>query len=173
MYSHSFLISNFLQPLFWKPPSHRKRFGAATHCRVIRSWAWRCVLQQCIYFFFFFFGERQWAWLASSLQQGPSPPGCSVYLFIYLCDGSLKTGGSSSKTQSSAPHTFLVYMNPTFIVHRVERKKKQMFGFIFPGVVTFKTLLWKTVAPEQISYCPCLCLKTSICAVFHWGITFK
>lgn len=50
---------------------------------------------------------RGWVWL-SSLHQ-------DTCISIRLCQGQLRRAGAEAST---APHTFLVYMNPTFIFHK-------------------------------------------------------
>lgn len=58
-----------------------------------------------------------WVWL-SSLHQ-------DTYISIRLCQGQLRRAGAEAST---APHTFLVYMNPTFIFHKKKRKKTSFFS---------------------------------------------
>lgn len=67
---------------------------------------------------------RGWVWL-SSLHQ-------DTYISIRLCQGPLRRAGAEAST---APHTFLVYMNPTFIFHK---KKKVFPPLVWLGYISVK-----------------------------------
>lgn len=145
-------------------PYRRNRLSAATHCGVMRSWTSRCVLQ-C--FYFYFFGEREREWrsgrgLHLHCSKAKTSPGCYIYLFIYLCDRSLKTSSSSS-SRHKVPHLTRFWCTWIPLLFSTEKKENWCLVFIFLGVVTFKTLLWKTVAPEQVPIAHSLIKNVNLC----------
>ena len=127
------------------------------HCRVMRSCT-RCVLQ-CFLFFLFFLSppSREWVWLTSSLHQGKKlPPPLEIYMNIAVRWVSRKL--EQADTKGLHP-TRLFWCTWIPLLFSTENKRLFAFlKFIFQSVsVTFKTNPMKkkkTVAPEQILYCP-------------------